>query len=275
MLRTHEGTPPREAKVVQMFTSVDPLAEMTMTPYQYTYQNPIRFIDPTGMAAEDPPPGTAEPYWKDHTGEYFLRVSGDSYAHLINGEYQGEFYIEPIELSLVALNGKSNDQRYAFSNRCIMGCHNAGGQYDGNGFYFGERTNSERFYYSYGSGEGLQHNSFFKSGDTASHTDLFDYLAANRSDKLKDATLMEFLGDIFGILNYNSSSSIKQQKITFKIADSVIYDMSKTPGNMENGYIYKDSTIITINPSDSNRIRLKSYSEASKQGKIILINSKK
>ena len=32
--------------------SVDPLAEQTMTPYQYTYQNPVRYIDPTGMAAE-------------------------------------------------------------------------------------------------------------------------------------------------------------------------------------------------------------------------------
>lgn len=33
--------------------SVDPLTEQTMTPYQYTYQNPVRYIDPTGMAAVD------------------------------------------------------------------------------------------------------------------------------------------------------------------------------------------------------------------------------
>ena len=60
----------------------------------------------------------------------------------------------------------------------------------------------------------------------------------------------------------------------FQIADSVIYDMSKTPGNMETGYNYKDTTIITNNPSDSNRILLKSYSNASKQGKIFKKNSK-
>jgi RHS repeat-associated protein len=36
-----------------IFLSVDPLTESTMTPYQYTYQNPVRYIDPTGMSGED------------------------------------------------------------------------------------------------------------------------------------------------------------------------------------------------------------------------------
>lgn len=34
---------------------MDPLAEQTMTPYQYVNNNPVMFIDPTGMNAEDPP----------------------------------------------------------------------------------------------------------------------------------------------------------------------------------------------------------------------------
>lgn len=38
-----------------VWLSVDPLMEQTMQPYQYTYQNPIRYIDPTGMSGEDPP----------------------------------------------------------------------------------------------------------------------------------------------------------------------------------------------------------------------------
>jgi len=33
---------------------VDPLFEKTGTPYQYTYQNPIRYTDPTGMVASPP-----------------------------------------------------------------------------------------------------------------------------------------------------------------------------------------------------------------------------
>ncbi|MFV0530053.1 MAG: RHS repeat domain-containing protein [Flavobacteriales bacterium] len=33
---------------ISLWLSVDPLAEQTMTPYQYTCQNPVRFVDPTG-----------------------------------------------------------------------------------------------------------------------------------------------------------------------------------------------------------------------------------
>ena len=41
---------PRES----VWLSVDPLAEMTGTPYQYAYQNPVKLIDPEGMAPESP-----------------------------------------------------------------------------------------------------------------------------------------------------------------------------------------------------------------------------
>nr|WP_317632024.1 RHS repeat-associated core domain-containing protein [uncultured Flavobacterium sp.] len=37
---------------LSIFLSVDPLAEETMTPYQYVNNNPINMVDPTGMSAE-------------------------------------------------------------------------------------------------------------------------------------------------------------------------------------------------------------------------------
>ena len=40
---------PRES----IFLSVDQMFEKTMTPYQYTYQNPLKYTDPTGMKGED------------------------------------------------------------------------------------------------------------------------------------------------------------------------------------------------------------------------------
>lgn len=126
------------------------------------------------MAAEDPPPGTAEPYWKDDTGEYFLRASGDSYAHLINGEYQGEFYIEPIELSLVVVNGKSNDQQYAFSNRCIKGCHSPGSKFENNSSSLIRNTSETLYNSSNGlviAGKGFS-SDFYRPGDEVKRVEM-------------------------------------------------------------------------------------------------------
>lgn len=55
VLRTHEGTPSREAKVVQMWLSVDPKAADApgWSPYRAFFCNPIRYTDPDGQWEKD------------------------------------------------------------------------------------------------------------------------------------------------------------------------------------------------------------------------------
>jgi hypothetical protein len=62
---------------------VDPLAEKTMTPYQYVHNNPVNLIDPTGMSADG---------WglKDGTWEYKAVITEENFEKL-----GYEKYMEP------------------------------------------------------------------------------------------------------------------------------------------------------------------------------------
>ncbi len=55
IVRRHEPKPSREAKVVQCWMSIDPLAEKfpNTSPYVYCLNNPIKLIDPDGKAPTD------------------------------------------------------------------------------------------------------------------------------------------------------------------------------------------------------------------------------
>lgn len=72
---------------ISTFISVDPLAEHTMTPYQYTYQNPIYFIDPDGRW---PWPTKNDP-WVKGAGFFrnifknSARIHAENYAKNVNG----------------------------------------------------------------------------------------------------------------------------------------------------------------------------------------------
>lgn len=63
---------PRES----IFISVDPLVEKTGTPYQYTYQNPIKFIDPTGMEGVPVPANSTRFPWPSIEKSQWYVVNG-------------------------------------------------------------------------------------------------------------------------------------------------------------------------------------------------------
>jgi RHS repeat-associated protein len=55
---------------MSLFLSVDPLVESTMDPYGYCYQNPLKFIDPTGMSGKNWVEGIdGMIYWRDDVNE--------------------------------------------------------------------------------------------------------------------------------------------------------------------------------------------------------------
>lgn len=79
---------------VGIFGQHDPLSEKIGTPYAYVYNNPIRFIDPTGMIAippEDSGGYKAEEVWTDSDGSW-TRTSGG----WKNNDKNGESYIDEV-----------------------------------------------------------------------------------------------------------------------------------------------------------------------------------
>lgn len=81
VLRTHEGMPSREAKVVQMWLSVDPLAEgrPEMTPYHFVSNNPINRIDPDGRWDDWVQNADGEIYWDKNANSQATTKAGETY----------------------------------------------------------------------------------------------------------------------------------------------------------------------------------------------------
>ena len=81
-----------EAKSVQLWYSVDPLAEKmpSWSPYSYCFNNPIIWTDPTGMAPE--PPKNGIPQFIDNTGVYFWRADKKAYEQYKYTDSSREHY---------------------------------------------------------------------------------------------------------------------------------------------------------------------------------------
>jgi RHS repeat-associated protein len=72
---------PRES----IFLSVDPLVEKTGTPYQYCYQNPVKFVDPDGMTPNDIIFGNISQAAKDKIVSDLSQLTGLSLSVSDNG----------------------------------------------------------------------------------------------------------------------------------------------------------------------------------------------
>ena len=115
------------------WNAIDPLAEKTHDPYGYVWNNPIRFIDPTGMVGQDWYEGADKKLvWFDGSGKRegykwkgsFLTRDGlfynsDSYIYDIerNAIVRGTRGIETVELT--KMTSKGSDEGCAFD-----GCYN-------------------------------------------------------------------------------------------------------------------------------------------------------
>lgn len=105
---------------ISIFISVDPLAEQTMTPYQYVHNNPVNMVDPTGMEGE----GWIESYTDDgqamltydaevNTKEQaitkgYKNVSSVNESLYYNGHYDNESYNLNKDGTVYDNNAKSN-----------------------------------------------------------------------------------------------------------------------------------------------------------------------
>ncbi len=95
---------------ISQWLSVDPLAEKTMTPYQYCNQNPVMLVDPTGMEGEDPPTWTLVGS-RVTNGRMWLKAGKGASAGSLASEWnisqsRAEKILENNEIKTIVKNGK-------------------------------------------------------------------------------------------------------------------------------------------------------------------------
>jgi hypothetical protein len=115
--RTGELMRSHEAKSVQLWLSIDPLAEKypNASPYNYCLGNPINLVDPDGRAPE--PPTNGIPQYIDNSGVYFWDANKKAYEHYKyndssreNYSFSGYYKAELAEPTLSTMHEKISEK---------------------------------------------------------------------------------------------------------------------------------------------------------------------
>jgi hypothetical protein len=224
-----------------------------MTPYQYTYQNPVRFIDPTGMAPEGPgdPPTKANRNnhgfkvggkWEDKTGVYTVSKitdEGIEWSSMSNSHVDSDGTINIIQ----------STHKTEFRSKFGQWWHGLFTR-DGDRGYGFQGDASQTFLYIYsmnGGNPSSGDRGFFKNGDKIIDIN-FDEFITPMGSASRASNLFEIISQTISTWN-NASSAInkiglkeKQYDINLKVR---IYDSdSLYSGAISKGSVFtKDTTI--------------------------------
>jgi hypothetical protein len=184
-----------------------------MDTYGYCYQNPLKFIDPTGMSAEDPPPNANEEllsigFWVDDSGAWQWDEDQQVWSGIDGTNYDVEYdrgritYLEGVEVTAKAPDFLDKVMSFLSSNNPFS------------------RTSSDTFYHvtggaGLGSGGG---NSFRRFDDTVVDVDFSELSSMGRSTS---PSFTDFLRDAFSL---GGTLNIKKE-IDYKTKDTTIYTM--------------------------------------------------
>ncbi|HEX9600474.1 MAG TPA: hypothetical protein VF985_03195 [Mariniflexile sp.] len=242
VLRTRKGTPSREAKVMQMWQSVDPLAEKMpyASPYAYCLNNPVIFTDPDG---KEPVPWWVNRkawQWYSTAGVYdqttFNSAAKYSTTHLRTSAYQDikqrNAYYGWVD------NQVSSNSRWFKAAEIVTGRMAVGAAEGINAWYLTDATdkflsagNKYLFGYNMGNAKSLIETGSLSGSFTNAKgaTVSFDGLSGKALDyamvEFEQTKVQDFIGqyqknnpnasmdDIMGSINYSMDSSFAPKEI--------------------------------------------------------------
>ncbi|WP_221405058.1 RHS repeat-associated core domain-containing protein [Apibacter adventoris] len=262
---------PRES----IFLSVDPMLEETMTPYQYTYQNPIRYTDPTGMEGEGVDDWIKNKETREIIYDSRVKSSNDLAANGYNPdnyEYIAPGYetIDPRFNSQIVLGENGNytedgiskqapDKAPTFIDKAMSYLSSINLFSDSGSETYPQMVGGDRTF--------IIRNSHYRFGDKTRENDMMEYLGAIGRGSSPD--FMDFLGDVLSLGNMTLPSKGKTDSFEYniQIPISIDLDRRKAAGYMEVGRKVKDTSVKVRYPLDTFDIKLKKQQQIYRTGK--------